>query len=49
MVADHYGDTRGNDWYSELTCLAIDATGTLSYSKRMPVGTQSVSMNKRNG
>lgn len=49
MVADHYGDTRGNDWYSELTCLAIDATGTLSYSKRMPVGTQSVSMIKRNG
>ena len=26
MVADHTGDTRGNDWYSDLTCLAIDAT-----------------------
>jgi hypothetical protein len=26
LVAEHYGDTRGsgNDWYTELTCLAID-------------------------
>lgn len=23
---EHFGDTRGNDWYSEATCLAIDAT-----------------------
>lgn len=26
MVANHYGDTRGEDWYSDLVCLAIDAT-----------------------
>ncbi|MFA9439395.1 hypothetical protein ACDA63_07140 [Uliginosibacterium sp. sgz301328] len=26
MMADHYGDTRGNDWYSDLICLAVDAT-----------------------
>jgi hypothetical protein len=26
MSADHCGDTRGNDWYTDLTCLAIDAT-----------------------
>jgi hypothetical protein len=26
MAADHYGDTRGNEWYTDLTCLAIDAT-----------------------
>lgn len=25
MVADHMGDTRGNDWYSDLLCLAVDA------------------------
>lgn len=26
MVAEHVGDTRGNDWYTELTCLSIDQT-----------------------
>ena len=26
MVADHTGDTRGNEWYTDLTCLAVDAT-----------------------
>ncbi len=26
MVADHIGDTRGNEWYTDLTCLAVDAT-----------------------
>jgi hypothetical protein len=26
MVANHVGDTRGQDWYSDLVCLAIDAT-----------------------
>lgn len=26
MVADHSGDTRGNEWYTDLTCLAVDAT-----------------------
>lgn len=25
MVANHSGDTRGNDWYTWLTCLAINA------------------------
>nr|WP_318234757.1 hypothetical protein [Cupriavidus sp. CV2] len=26
MVAEHTGDTRGNDWYTEIVCLAADAT-----------------------
>jgi hypothetical protein len=26
MAADHFGDTRGNEWYTDLTCLAVDAT-----------------------
>jgi hypothetical protein len=26
MVANHVGDSRGNDWYTDLTCLAVDAT-----------------------
>ncbi len=24
LAIDHFGDTRGNDWYSELTCLNVD-------------------------
>jgi hypothetical protein len=30
MSADHVGDTRGQDWYSELTCLSVDATVPLN-------------------
>ena len=26
MVAEHHGDTRGQDWYTDMTCLAVDAT-----------------------
>lgn len=26
MEANHSGDTRGNEWYSQLVCLAVDAT-----------------------
>lgn len=26
MMAEHSGDTRGNDWYTSLICLAMDAT-----------------------
>ncbi|MDR3453569.1 MAG: DUF927 domain-containing protein [Rhodoferax sp.] len=28
MVANHNGDTRGNDWYTDLICLSIDATAS---------------------
>jgi hypothetical protein len=28
MRADHTGDTRGQNWYSDLTCLSVDATVT---------------------
>jgi hypothetical protein len=30
MKADHVGDTRGEDWYSDLTCLSVDATTPLN-------------------
>ena len=30
MVANHSGDTRGNPWYTDMTCLSIDATIPLS-------------------
>ena len=36
MRADHAGDTRGNDWYSDLTCLAIDATVSSSSAITFP-------------
>jgi len=26
IVVDHYGDTRGNDWYTDTICLAVDST-----------------------
>lgn len=26
MANEHWGDTRGNDWYTEAICLAVDAT-----------------------
>ncbi|MBH3360766.1 phage protein [Pseudomonas guariconensis] len=26
MVADHYGDTRGNEWYTDVICVSVDAT-----------------------
>jgi hypothetical protein len=28
MKADHTGDTRGTQWYTDLTCLSVDATAT---------------------
>lgn len=28
IVADHVGDTRGNDWYSDLICIALDDGAT---------------------
>jgi hypothetical protein len=37
MVAEHVGDTRGNDWYTELTCLAADISAPAS-SAVLPAG-----------
>lgn len=28
MRVEHFGDTRGTNWYTDLTCLAVDATVT---------------------
>lgn len=36
IVVNHYGDSRGNDWYTDVICLAIDATlppGLIRYSE----------------
>lgn len=37
MIADHIGDTRGEAWYSDLLCLAIDAAIPASYIPRQGV------------
>ncbi|KVQ43743.1 hypothetical protein WK03_17785 [Burkholderia cepacia] len=34
MVAEHMGDTRGNDWYTEATCIAIDTTATIELANK---------------
>lgn len=28
MIANHKGDTRGNDWYTDMICLSVDSTIT---------------------
>lgn len=48
MIADHQGDTRGNAWFTELTCLAVDATVPISYTQRQGVN-NSVGPIKRYG
>lgn len=37
MIADHQGDTRGQEWYSDLLCLAIDASIPQNYIPRQGV------------
>lgn len=32
LVAEHQGDTRGNDWFTELTCLDIDPSSPANSS-----------------
>lgn len=39
MLAEHSGDTRGNDWYTNLICLAMDATAVpMGSENRTPAG-----------
>ncbi len=48
MIANHSGDTRGNDWYTDLICLAVDASVPTDYIPRQGVNGQ-VSSIKRYG
>lgn len=45
MWSDHYGDTRGEAWYTDLTCLAVDATVTKDPGKGA-IAPESVSIKK---
>lgn len=47
MTADHTGDTRGNEWYTDLTCLAVDATVPTSAAPRGAIAPEAASI-KRN-
>lgn len=47
MVANHSGDTRGEVWYSDIQCLAVDATVVNKPS--IPVGNGYVGSIKRRG
>lgn len=41
MVAEHQGDTRGNTWYTHLTCLAVDPSLPANQSVAAYGGNQS--------
>jgi hypothetical protein len=38
MRAEHSGDTRGQPWYTDLTCLAVDASLGLSQVQNAAIG-----------
>lgn len=38
MVAEHTGDTRGNDWYTEVICLSVDATAGVALANTATPG-----------
>lgn len=37
MIAEHSGDTRGNEYYTEVICLAVDATVVKGFIDRVEV------------
>jgi len=49
MVANHSGDTRGNDWYTDMICLAINADVPLGLNATPTIGQQYVDSIKRYG
>lgn len=49
MIADHHGDTRGNDWYTDLTCLAVNADVSPGYVTNLPLGEPGITPIKRYG
>lgn len=46
MVADHSGDTRGNEWYTDLTCLAVDATVPPNMAPRAAIAPEAASIRR---
>lgn len=49
MMAEHSGDTRGEEWQTDMICLAVDATITPLFAPTFPIGQQYVNSIKRFG
>lgn len=49
MMAEVCGDTRGDDWTTDLICLAVDATITPLFAPTFPIGQEYVNSIKRFG
>jgi hypothetical protein len=48
MVANHVGDSRGNDWYTDMTCLAVDATVPLDAAASALIAVSGKSIDRYN-
>lgn len=46
MNADYIGDTRGNDWFSDLICLAVDATVPPAMAPRAAIAPEAASIRR---
>lgn len=46
MIANHMGDTRDNDWYTDLVCLAVDATVPPSLAPRAAIAPEAASIRR---
>ena len=46
MVANHTGDTRGNEFYTDLTCLAVDATVPPNLAPRAAIAPEAASIRR---
>lgn len=46
MIADHTGDTRGEPWYTDLVCLAVDATVPVELVPRAAIRPEAASIRR---
>jgi len=46
MIGDYIGDTRGNDWFSDLICLAVDATVPPAMAPRAAIAPEAASIKR---
>lgn len=46
MNADHTGDTRANEWYTDLTCLAVDAEIPLDFAPKSAILPEAASIRR---
>jgi hypothetical protein len=46
MEANHRGDTRGEEWYTDLTCLAVDATVPPEFASKAAIAPEAASIRR---